>query len=90
MSLKSTAFIALWSLLATLSACVSAVAPASAVVLNNDTVRLEGWFSVRGEWTLFSMSDFKSYNPYVKDEDRCVSLIKRDRLTAFRIPSVAG
>lgn len=44
-------------------------------VLNEETVRLEGWFSARGEWTLFSTFDFERYNPYVKESDKCVSLI---------------
>lgn len=62
-------------MLSVLAACGSAVKSAPATRLSEDTVQLEGWFSARGEWTLFATSDFGNYNPYVKEEERCVSLI---------------
>jgi len=46
------------------------------MVLNQETVQLVGWFSAKGEWTLFPTPDFAHYDPYVKqDERKCVSLI---------------
>jgi hypothetical protein len=75
MSLRPTSCVPLWFSVVVLSACVSAVVPAAATALHQDTVRLEGWFSARGEWTLFATPDFRNYNPYVQEEDKCVSLI---------------
>jgi len=46
------------------------------MVVRQDTVRLEGWFSARGEWTLFPTPDFDKYDPFVAAEERkCTSLV---------------
>src|SRR5688572_28052001 len=73
--LKSPTSKALWLVLAGLSACTTTSrAPTTSMVLNLDTVRLKGWFSAKGEWTLFPMSDFEKCYPYVKEEQqKCVS-----------------
>lgn len=56
--------------------CVSTTIPETAIVVRQDTTRLEGWFSARGEWTLFPTPDFEKYDPFVEAEARkCASLI---------------
>ena len=60
------------------------------MVLNHDTVQLEGWFSAKGEWTLFPMPDFRTYDPYVKEDDKCVSLINGTKLPRSAYEALQG
>lgn len=62
------------------SGCAGARPPervvATPISLERGTVRIEGWFSARGEWMVNSQKAYQTYNPLGKDEsDRCVSVI---------------
>ena len=49
--------------------------PAGGYHLDAGTREVSGWFSARGEWTLFSSRRWKGYNPYTNDENtKCVSV----------------
>jgi hypothetical protein len=49
---------------------------ATPLVLERETVQLEGWFSAKGEWMVNPTKDYQTYNPLGKDEaDRCVSVV---------------
>lgn len=68
----------------------AADAPPAGIVLDKSSVRLEGWFSARGEWMVNPASgDFESYIPADKAENqRCVSVVngtgsKRSDFAAF-------
>jgi hypothetical protein len=68
------------SLLAMIGGCVSTMAqspsPVRAIELHEDTARIEGWFSARGEWMVNTTPEFESYNPAGKPTDqRCVSVV---------------
>jgi hypothetical protein len=64
-----------WLFLFGLPACVSTTVPMVGLALDEDTVKLEGWFSARGEWAIFSELSFSNYDPYAQNDKRCVSLI---------------
>ena len=71
-----------FALLAAASAGCSSVpagaaAPAAEIVLEKNAVRLEGWFTARGEWMVTPTSgDFDSYSPLDKPfNQRCVSVV---------------
>lgn len=55
----------------------TAAATAAEIVLEKHTVRLEGWFSARGEWAVYPTSgDFDSQGPLDKPHNqRCVSVV---------------
>lgn len=58
------------------AACTARPALANEIVLNSDATELAGWFSARGEWTLFPAKSTKRYNPYTNNENaKCVSII---------------
>ena len=69
-----------WTLASMGSGCAAPRPPervvAAPVLLERSTVRIEGWFSARGEWMVNSQKDYQTYYPIGKDEnDRCVSVI---------------
>jgi len=66
------------SLMAASAGCVSkpGAPPAPEIVLDKNTVQLEGWFSARGEWMVNTTQAYESYNPGDKPvNQRCVSLV---------------
>jgi hypothetical protein len=88
MSLKKRNILPLWSTLVFIAACATVETPAKAINLNLETSTLEGWFSATGEWTLFSTSEFKGYNPYVEEDYRCVSLVNATGLPRIEYESL--
>lgn len=73
MSLKGI-LLTLGALIST--ACVARSLPPVEIVLTNDAKEVAGWFSARGEWTLFPDQHSRRYNPYVNNENaKCVSVI---------------
>jgi hypothetical protein len=74
--MRSGAALLLVSFLTAMSGCVATHLPEAEIALDPSSTQLEGWFSARGEWTLFPAEDFKNYSPYNKEENKkCVSLI---------------
>jgi len=75
MSLKGkTILLALAALTST--ACVARPLPPVEIVLTGDAKEIAGWFSAKGEWTLFPSQHSRRYNPYVNNENaKCVSVI---------------
>ncbi len=78
---KVMRLLSLITVLAASAGCVStqltpAVAPPE-IVLHKDSVRIEGWFSARGEWMVSpGRGEFDSFNPLEKPMDqRCVSVV---------------
>ncbi len=56
--------------------CASGHASSTELALNQHTESLEGWFSAKGEWTVFPSEDFGSYDPFkAQGNGRCVSLV---------------
>lgn len=48
------------------------------IVVGESTKELQGWLSVRGEWTLFPIETFSLYYPFTKDENqKCVSMVNQ-------------
>jgi hypothetical protein len=45
------------------------------IVVNERSRELEGWFSARGEWTLFPSEDIDAYDPFDPEGRKCVSLV---------------
>lgn len=57
--------------------CASQPMPVSRMHLDVETTELIGWFSGRGEWTLFPTEALdEGYDPYKdSDDDRCTSVV---------------
>lgn len=73
MSIKSTSLLPAVLLIS--SACAAQSISASEIVLNNESREISGWFSAKGEWTLFPDNP-KDYDPYLSNENmRCVSIL---------------
>jgi hypothetical protein len=53
------------------------------LALDQHTESLEGWFSAKGEWTLFPSYDVGSYDPFkAQGSGKCVSLVNGTSLTS--------
>lgn len=61
------------------------------IELKQDTRRIEGWFSAKGEWILFPTKSFRDYSPFGRDENqKCVSLVNGTGLERTRYQSLEG
>lgn len=56
--------------------CAAGHTSSAELTLDQHTESLEGWFSAKGEWTLFPSENISSYDPLnAQGNRRCVSLV---------------
>lgn len=62
------------------------------IVLEKDTVHLEGWFSARGEWMVNPVGgEFEDFNPLEKSPNqRCVSVVNATGKQRSRFAALDG
>lgn len=75
MSMRSMVLIVI-SCLSTACGSIAGDTQPAETLLYENTDRVEGWFSTKGEWILFPTRNFEAYDPFGRGESqKCVSLI---------------